>query len=86
MKRIIIYLSHTGQFKPDFTYAHLYVAFSRVEKKGGVRLLLFGETETDKWNTVKYLVKLKPDPKVVAYYKHLANSQNAAQLTAKTHN
>lgn len=68
MKKVIIAMSHCKVDKCNFSYEQLHVAFSRVTEAEGIRLLLTGEHEADKWMSISYIMDHKQDPSVQFYF------------------
>ena len=64
LRRVIIALAHNPSF--PLTYAHIYVALSRVRKAKDIRLLIAGGTPVAKMGRLDYIDKLRPDLSVLA--------------------
>ena len=64
MDNVIIALSKSPAQGCNFSYAQFHVAMSRVKRGADIRLLLVGSTESDQWESLNYLEKLKPDPSI----------------------
>lgn len=61
----IIALPHNPNF--PLTYAHFYVALSRVRRGDHIRLLIAGNSPLSQIQNVAYIDRLKPDPSIHAW-------------------
>jgi len=52
----------------SLTYCHVYVAFSRVHDCDNIRLLLNGEQELHKWESLAYIDRLRADKHLNAFF------------------
>jgi len=52
----------------SLTYCHLYVAFSRVHGCDNIHLLLNGEQELHKWESLAYIDRLRADKHLDAFF------------------
>jgi hypothetical protein len=66
LKKVILAVSERKAHYLNFSYAGLYVAFSRVKNKDDIRLLLCGRTEARKWSSVSYATVMRPGPSFFA--------------------
>jgi len=66
--RVILALSGGKPSGCNFSYRQLHVALSRVRMREHIRLLLIGETESDRWRSLAYLDYLKPDPSMEFFF------------------
>jgi hypothetical protein len=62
LKKVILAISKRKCSQCNFKYAGIYVAFSRVRTKDDIRLLLTGNTDSQKWGSVTYIERLRPGP------------------------
>jgi hypothetical protein len=62
LKKVILAISKRKCSQCNFKYAGIYVAFSRVRTKDDIRLLLIGNTDSEKWGSVTYIERLRPGP------------------------
>jgi hypothetical protein len=62
LENVILAISKRSLTSCDFKYNGIYVAFSRVKSKKNIRLLLVGNYEALKWESIRYITELKPDP------------------------
>jgi hypothetical protein len=62
LENVILAISKRSLTSCDFKYNGIYVAFSRVKSKKNIRLLLVGNSEASKWESIRYITELKPDP------------------------
>jgi hypothetical protein len=62
LENVILAISKQSLTSCDFKYNGIYVAFSRVKSKNNIRLLLVGNSEASKWESVRYIMELKPHP------------------------
>jgi hypothetical protein len=62
LDNVILAISKRDLQSCDFRYNGIYVAFSRVKSKDNIRLLLVGNSESAKWESVRYITNLRPDP------------------------
>jgi len=60
----------------NLTYCHLYVAFSRVRGCDNIRLLLNGDQQVHKWNTIAYVDCLRADKHLNAFFAGYHNQWN----------
>ncbi len=68
LDRAIICMSHSPITICNFTYEQVHVAFSRVKNSNGLRLLLTGNTDADKWESIAFISNLRQDPTVAWYF------------------
>lgn len=69
MRRVILALSERNASCCDMTYAHIYVALSRVRMADDIRLLLHEETSgVYNWSNLEYITSLKPDKAIKAFF------------------
>ena len=68
LSKVILSLSYNPASQCDLSYAQIYVALSRVRCGDDIRLLLTGETEKDKWESISYLTNLQPDTALRAWF------------------
>jgi hypothetical protein len=61
-RNIILAASFDPIQNRPFSYEDIYISLSRVSSHERVRLLLVGNTELDKWESLQYIEKMKPDP------------------------
>jgi hypothetical protein len=52
----------------DMSYESVYVAMTRVEKASNIRLLLHGNNNNSRINSMLYLTELAPNPNVKAFF------------------
>jgi len=62
LDNVILAISKRDLPSCDFRYSGIYVAFSRVKSKENIRLLLVGNSESVKWESIRYITNLRPDP------------------------
>ena len=65
LRRVILALSHRPTSVTNLTYEALYVSFSRVRSKDDIRIIV---TEPGSYESLAYLLQLKPDPSIVAFF------------------
>ncbi len=65
LKKVILAISNHPVCR--MSYAHLYVALSRIRDRSDLRLLLLGDNDEARWDSVSYVDGLKPDPFVRAF-------------------
>jgi len=70
----------------SLTYCHIYVAFSRVHGCENIRLLLNGEDEREKWNSLGYIDCLRPDKLLNAFFAGYNQYQRQRQWKQDTWN
>jgi hypothetical protein len=68
LDRVIIALSSCGVHRCDFEFSQLLVAMSRVTSGDHIRLLLTGNTEEEKWESILYINQLKRDPSIAYFF------------------
>ena len=71
MDKVILALSERGQSRCEITYAHLFVALSRVKSGADLRLLIHKKSGTNgqyDWEALEYLTTLVPDSSINALY------------------
>lgn len=69
MKKVILALSERNTTLCNMTYAHIYVALSRVRKAEDIRLLLHEDiTGAYDWSNLQYLTALRPDKAIQAFF------------------
>ena len=67
--KVVLVLSCRESQKCNFTYAHFYVALSRVKKGSDIRLLLDIDAEKNYvWENLSYITALKPNKAIKAYF------------------
>jgi len=60
----------------NLTYCHLYVAFSRVRGCDNIRLLLNGDQQVHKWDSIAYIDCLRADKHLNAFFAGYHNQRN----------
>jgi len=68
MARVIIALSPCPLRVCQFNFEQFHVASSRVEESEHMRLLLVGDTEAQRWQSLAYLTNLRQHPSVKFYF------------------
>ena len=78
LERGIIALSECRVRLCRFTYEQVHVAFSRFRQGSHVRLLLTGDSEADKWESIAYLQQLQQDESISFFFSGYRESTTAA--------
>ena len=73
MSRVIIALSPCPVTGCQFSYEQFHVSFSRVEEGEHMRLLLIGDTEMERWQSISYLTSLRQHPSIKFYFAGFRN-------------
>ena len=68
LRKVIIALSSCGVHSCNFSFQQLLVAFSRVRNGDHIRLLLTGNTEEAKWESIIFINRLKRDPSLAYFF------------------
>ena len=84
MDKVILALSYCEAKQCSLDYWQVYVALSRVKKREDIRLLLTGDDEEMKWQSIQYLQDLKPDASVQAFFAGFKPAQEVAGHTPAT--
>jgi len=66
LPRIIASVSLKPSHMHQVNFSSLYVIFTRVKQADHIRLLLYGDTDDEKWRSFQYIERLKPDPYTTA--------------------
>ena len=84
MDKVILALSYHEAKQFSLDYRQLYVALSRVKKREDIRLILTGDDEVMKWQSIQYLWDLKPDASVQAFFAGFKPAKEVAGHTPAT--
>ena len=68
LNRVIIALSYNPNKGCNFSYQQLHVALSRVRRRDHIRLLLVGDYEYEKWESLLYVMDLHRDPSIQYFF------------------
>lgn len=77
MDQVIVALSHNPCPGCDMSYREVHVAISRVRANKYLRLLLVGESESERWHSLSYLSHLKQDPSIKYFFDGFRGRGNA---------